>query len=284
MKATQIYLDQIKKLYKPITKTEQVELFDLYRNNGSEKAYNAIYYSVLNFVVDTALKFRNRGVELEDLIQAGNIGVDIAIKRFDPKKDVKFVSYAVNWITSEMRQEVAKIARPIKVITNDVIRFSNLKKATSKLEQKLFRTPTREEVAAAMELPVEDIELMVRMETQQSMDAEFDNSDSSTNLHNTLTDDKFMSPDNFSLRSIAQKVSKFVNESNLKNDRRKEIVHRHHGLGSHNPTSMEDIATLMNCSRQNIEKQHSESIKQLVGWNNSEKAKGNFHLDMEMIE
>ena len=74
--------------------------YDLARKakKGDDKARETLARSNLAFVVSTARKFANRGARLEDLIQEGNIGLMKAIEHFDPKKNVRFATYAVWWI------------------------------------------------------------------------------------------------------------------------------------------------------------------------------------------
>jgi len=274
-----IYSKQIEKHYKPINKVEQVELFELYREKGSTKAYNAIYYSALKLVIKVSRNFLNKGVEFEDLIQAGNMGLDRAIKGFDVSKDVKFISYAVNWISQGMRKLVAEQGRPIKVITRDVQNYSNMKKAINRLEQKLHRKPTPEEISEESGFKLEDLDLMVRMETQQSMDAGINGNEYS--LHNTLQDKSALSPEDYVLSNISDKLEKFVEKANLKGPSRANVVKQYYGIGKNVPTCMQEIADRIGCKRQNVEMLRKTSLESLRGFNEAEKIKGNYHLSFE---
>src|SRR3954466_13595957 len=82
---------------KTLTREEEYELSHRARK-GEEAARQTLATSNLAFVVAVAKKFANRGARLDDLIQEGNVGLMKAIEHFDPKKNVRFATYAVWWI------------------------------------------------------------------------------------------------------------------------------------------------------------------------------------------
>ena len=93
--------------YQPLTKVKERELIYRAKNNDFF-ARQEILKSNLRFVFNTALKFRNKGVPLEELIAEGNYGLVKAIDKFNEKEDVKFISYAVWWIKQAMQDCVKK--------------------------------------------------------------------------------------------------------------------------------------------------------------------------------
>src|SRR5262245_59731130 len=82
------------------TQLTREQEYDLARRarKGDEGARQLLARSNLAFVVAVAKKFANRGARLDDLIQEGNVGLMKAIEHFDPKKNVRFATYAVRWI------------------------------------------------------------------------------------------------------------------------------------------------------------------------------------------
>ena len=185
-------MNDVRRKFKPITQVEQVELFELHRNKGSQKAYDAIFNSVTKFVVDSALRYKNQGVELADLIQAGNLGVHIAIRRFDPAVDIKFMSYAVGWILAEIRRELAEQSRFVKVNRGDAQKQYQVNRATQKLEQELCRIPTLEEISKRTKINMDELEVMQTLKAQPSMD---DTITEGFKLSDTIEDNKFLKPD-----------------------------------------------------------------------------------------
>lgn len=93
------------KRYPPIPKDEERRLLILAKE-GDIEARNKIINANLRFVFDMAKKYRNNGVDISDLISAGNKGMFKAIEKFDLNQDVKFFSYAVWWIRQHMAKEI----------------------------------------------------------------------------------------------------------------------------------------------------------------------------------
>jgi len=86
--------------HRQLTREDEYELARRAKKGGAdgEAARETLARSNLPFVVAVAKKFNNRGARLDDLIQEGNVGLMKAIEHFDPKKNVRFATYAVWWI------------------------------------------------------------------------------------------------------------------------------------------------------------------------------------------
>ena len=100
------YYNELRK-YKPLTRAREKRLLRLCKK-GNIKAQNEIIESNLKFVFDIAKHYTGRGVSISDLISEGNMGLLKAIDKFDNKKDVKFISYAVWWIRQFMLDSIRK--------------------------------------------------------------------------------------------------------------------------------------------------------------------------------
>lgn len=100
------YYDELKK-YKPITRTKEREL--IYKaKNGDLDAQNEILTSNLRFVFNIASRYKGNGAAISDLISEGNLGMIKAIQKFDPDKNVKFISYAVWWVRNAMQEFIKR--------------------------------------------------------------------------------------------------------------------------------------------------------------------------------
>ena len=100
------YYDELKK-YKPITRAKEKELI-LKAKNGDLNAQNEILTANLRFVFNVASRYKGNGAAISDLISEGNMGLVKAIQKFNPEKDVKFISYAVWWIRNAMQEFIKK--------------------------------------------------------------------------------------------------------------------------------------------------------------------------------
>ena len=144
---------------------------DLYYNDNVDAARELVM-SHLRFVVHIARSYTGYGLAEADLIQEGNIGLMKAVKRFNPEKGVRLVSFAVHWIKAEMHEFILRNWRIVKVATTKAQRklFFNLRSAKKNLAW-LSAEETR---AVADDLGV-DVSEVQRMEGRlSSRDVAFD--------------------------------------------------------------------------------------------------------------
>ena len=135
----------------PLTPEEEINLSARIKN-GDQEALNKLVVSNLRFVVTVAKQYQHQGLDLTDLIQCGNEGLIKAARLYDGTKGCKFISYAVWWIRQSIVGAIYKVSHTIKFSISHVIKQHKIKKIVSKLEAKLGRTPTIEEIADNIEL------------------------------------------------------------------------------------------------------------------------------------
>lgn len=150
------YLKQIGK-FPQLSLEEEKELGKLIRK-GDKKALRKLVESNLRFVVSYVKKYRGMGLGLPDLINEGNLGLIEAAKRFDPGKNVKFISYAVWWIRQSIINALTKYSRIYHIPQKLSDQISEMKRVKAQLKKDLNREPSREETAEQMKISVEDVE------------------------------------------------------------------------------------------------------------------------------
>ena len=103
--------------------------------HGNVEAARQLVMSHLRFVVHIAKSYKGYGLAQADLIQEGNVGLMKAVKRFDPEKGVRLVSFAVHWIKAEIHEYVLRNWRIVKIATTKAQRklFFNLRSAKKQL-------------------------------------------------------------------------------------------------------------------------------------------------------
>ncbi|MDX9875025.1 MAG: RNA polymerase sigma factor RpoH [Spongiibacteraceae bacterium] len=136
------------------------ELAEDFFYNDNVEAARELVMAHLRFVVHIARSYMGYGLPLADLVQEGNVGLMKAVKRFDPRKEVRLVSFAVHWIKAEMHEYVLRNWRIVKVATTKAQRklFFNLRSAKKRLAW--LTNDEAEAVAADLGVDVRDVRQM----------------------------------------------------------------------------------------------------------------------------
>ncbi len=165
-----------------LTADEEKRLAERLHREGDVDSARQLVLSHLRFVVHIARSYSGYGLPLADLVQEGNIGLMKAVKRFDPEKGVRLVSFAVHWIKAEIHEYVLRNWRIVKVATTKAQRklFFNLRSA----KKELAWLSNDEVKAVAVDLGVDEREVR-EMEARLSardtaFDAPLDEDDDST--------------------------------------------------------------------------------------------------------
>ncbi|HET9066433.1 MAG TPA: RNA polymerase sigma factor RpoD/SigA [Gemmatimonadales bacterium] len=145
---------------------------------GDQIAIERLVTANLRFVIAFVKRYQGHGLELGDLVAIGNEGLLRAVRKFDPDRGVKFISYAVWWVRQAVLKALAEQTRSVRFPLNkntSVVRFA---KAQNLLAQELGRTPTDQELATALQQSVEDVRAAKRLfVTEVSLDAPVEHGD-----------------------------------------------------------------------------------------------------------
>lgn len=151
-----------------LSEAEEVQLARRFRDEGDVDAARQLVLSHLRLVVSIARGYLGYGLPHADLIQEGNIGLMKAVKRFDPERGVRLVSFAIHWVKAEIHEYIVRNWRLVKVATTKAQRklFFNLKGMKSEYEGvETFSSQQADEVARRLGVKPEEV---VEMETRLS--------------------------------------------------------------------------------------------------------------------
>lgn len=152
----------IKNYFKDLRKIDQissVEQTDLAikAKAGDRLSLDKLVKCNLRFVLTIAKEYQYGNIDIEDLINEGNIGLIKAVDRFDASKGFKFISYAVWWVRQSIMQYIYENGNMVRLPINKINVIGKVNKATDKLFQTLDREPTSEELQAVTNFSAEDI-------------------------------------------------------------------------------------------------------------------------------
>lgn len=154
-------------------KTRTRDLFKRYKASGDGAAREQLIVSHLNLVRYLAAKFNNRGEPLEDLVQVGTIGLIKAIDRFEPERGLEFTTYATPTILGEIKRHFRDKGWSVRVPRRLQELSAKVNQATDALTQQCQHTPTVDEIAAYLEVSVDEVlEAMESSEAYSSVPLE----------------------------------------------------------------------------------------------------------------
>jgi RNA polymerase sigma-32 factor len=260
-----LYMAQINQ-FPILSPEEEYELALLYQDQNDKEAAHKLITSNLRFVVKIALEYKNYGVKLLDLIQEGNIGLMIALKKFDPRRGFRFISYAVWWIRAYIQNFIMKSWSLVKIGTTQAQKklFYKLAKVRRLLETPQKGLPqSYQAIAEDLGVKEEEIhEMEQRMGRRDvSLDFPFDEEKELTPLQ-LLSDD---SPDQEEL--LIQSQDEEIQRSEISkaldtlNERERYIIT--HRIMNESPLTLREIGDTFKLSRERVRQIEKEALAKL---------------------
>jgi RNA polymerase sigma-32 factor len=258
------YLLQINQL-PLLTQEEEFQLAVRYRKYNDIEAAEKLITSNLRFVVKVAFEYKSYGVKILDLIQEGNIGLMMAVKKFNPYKGYRFISYAIWWIRAYIQNFIIKTWSLVKIGTTQAQKklFYKIGKVRKALESDGASEKKYEVLAKDLDVAKEDIiEMEQRMSARDlSLDAPFDEGQELTHLELL----KEESPNQE--EAIAQEEEKKIREREVQNAMKrlneKELYVIKNRIMAEDPLTLQQIGDHLKLSRERVRQIESEALKKL---------------------
>ena len=242
-----------------ITVEEEVELAQKIRQ-GDAKALERLTRANLRFVVSVAKQYQNQGIDLIDLIQAGNTGLIEAANRFDVDKGYRFISYAVWWIRQAIIQSLSDNSRTIRLPMSQIHSASKINKTISEFEQKYQRKPSNEELEKLLGIPANKINKIINSENRVvSIDTPFKDEEEGT-LVDIIPNKN--SPKADSIINDEYKTKEINMLLDTLTDREHDIIRMYFGIGCY-PITLEDIGEKFGLTYERIRQIKEGALKNL---------------------
>lgn len=171
------------------------------KNGGKdgERAKMAIVETNLRLVISIAKDHQYMGVDLEDLIAEGNLGLLKAVEKFDPELGCRLSTYASWWIRESIKAAITKQSRTVRVPKKTLLKIAKVKKILHKLSQELGREPSLEELAGETQIAVNKLEEILRWDTR-TVSADSKKTPDGNNLVETIVDENTHAPSEKTLK------------------------------------------------------------------------------------
>jgi RNA polymerase primary sigma factor len=253
--------DTLKDFFKDIDKYQMYsgeEQIELAREAlaGNEKSREKLITSNLRFVVTCAKKYTGQGVPLVDLIQAGLMGLCMAVDNYDPDKGYKFLSFAVWYIRREILKEIYNTGRTIRYPITYIGKITKVKRAYEKFLGENQREPTEDELIELANITQKQYDSVVMDKSYcQSIDTPLTD-DGNTTLEDTLPETSDPFSDVFTKDAIS-KALKCLNAREYK------VITEFYGLEGEYERPIKDIAKEMGLGDERVRQLRKSAVKKL---------------------
>ncbi|MEW6374674.1 MAG: RNA polymerase sigma factor RpoH [Thermodesulfobacteriota bacterium] len=258
------YLVQINQ-FPLLTQEEEFELAVTYRKYNDINAAHKLITSNLRFVVKVAFEYKSYGMKLLDLIQEGNIGLMMAVKKFDPYKGYRFISYAIWWIRAYIQNFIIKTWSLVKIGTTQSQKklFYKIGKVRKALESDQENEKRYELLAKDLDVAEEDIiEMEQRMSSRDlSLDAPFGEGHELTHLD--LLQEETPNQEEALVQNQEKKIRERKVQNVMKRLNEKEVYVIKNRIMSDSPLTLQEIGDHLKLSRERVRQIESEALKKL---------------------
>ncbi|MBR9988483.1 MAG: RNA polymerase sigma factor RpoD/SigA [Gemmatimonadetes bacterium] len=231
---------------------------------GDKEAAERLVTANLRFVISYVKKYQGRGLGLAELVCIGNEGLLKAVKKFDPDKGVKFISYAVWWIRQTVLQALAEQTRSVRIPLNQNSNLVKLSRTDTALTQMLGRSPTDQEIADEMGEPVETVRALRRVAASElSLDAPIDRGDRDS----ASFGERFAGAEAEDIEETveSQAQREFLDRMFEKylTERERKILYLYYGLDDGEERTLEEIGSLLGVTRERIRQIRNRAFEKL---------------------
>jgi RNA polymerase sigma-32 factor len=257
-----LYLNEIRRF--PVLSPEEEHrlALRLYEDKDLEAAHTLITAN-LRFVVKIAFEYRSYGVKMLDMIQEGNVGLMMALRKFNPHKGFRLVSYAVWWIRAYIQNHLISVWSLLKIGTTQSQRklFFKLNQAKSAIRN---MTGTDDLEATALSLDVTETEVAEmgeRLRGDFSLDAEIGDGDGNTLLE-SLADERQNQEEMLADRQEHALLQRGVTSAlSVLNDKERFVIE--HRVTADEPMTLQEIADTFSISRERVRQIEEGALKKL---------------------
>ena len=246
--------------FKPLGLEQEQELARRIQQ-GDQEALHRLVEANLRFVVSYAKRYRGLGLSFLDLIHEGNLGLIEAAKRFDPTRNVKFISYAVWWVRQSIFHSLSEHTRIFRLPQKLSGQVSRLTGARSRLTAELGRQPSTSELAQATELSEQEIDVLLSVSGEDLSLSSTVGEEGTLELGDTLEQESVPAVEDELIKSSFVEQTRSLLEG--LDEKEREVLRLRFGLDGEEPRTLQEIGDEMKLSRERIRQIESKAKEKL---------------------
>ena len=254
-----MYLKEIGKV--PLLSADEEIKLAQRMEEGDEAAKKKLAEANLRLVVSIAKRYVGRGMLFLDLIQEGNLGLIKAVEKFDYRKGYKFSTYATWWIRQAITRAIADQARTIRIPVHMVETMNRVNRTSRRLLQEYGREPTPEEIAEAMNLPVERV-LEISKISQEPVSLETPiGEEEDSHLGDFIQDEHIPVPADEAAHTLLREQLEKVMDT--LSEREQKVLALRFGLEDGKPHTLEEVGREFQVTRERIRQIEAKALRKL---------------------
>lgn len=255
-----IHLNEIKRI--PLLTNDEETQLATKAAAGDKAARDKLLTSNMRFVIKIASQYLNKGLEYEDLISEGYLGLMKALDHFDVSKGYHFISYAVWWIRQSIMKAIVDFGRPIRLPVNKDAELTEIKRACHSVNPhgKKSEEEELEEVALKLGMTKHHIREMLNISQEMiSLDSPI-GGDSDTALVDTVSAGTFTPEDAAIDASLKTEIDKALVGLDKKSV---EVLNMRYGLNGQGERTLKEVGEKMNLSRERVRQIEKHAIAKI---------------------
>ena len=229
--------------------------------DSAQEATRRLTQANLRLVVSVAKRYRGYGMPLADLIQEGNIGLMRAVEKFDHRRGYKFSTYAHWWIRQAVGRSMSEQLRTVRLPVHMADNMMKLTQTRQRLYQKYGRQPTDKELASAMGISLERLEMLLKVRASKPISLETPIGDEDSQLGDFIEDKLTPKPVDEATNGLLREQMAETLASLTERERR--IIEMRFGLDGGGSRTLEEVGNELGFTRERIRQIEKETLAKL---------------------
>jgi RNA polymerase primary sigma factor len=244
-----------------LTANDEKELANLIAD-GDTHARDRMVRANLRLVVNIARGYTGKGLNLQDLIEEGNLGLLRAVEGFDPTVGTRFSTYASYWIKQSIKRALINSAKTIRIPAYMVELLSKWRRASTRLSEELGRSPTPEEVARVLGLPKKKLPIVKKAIKIYNSTPQTDQSEAGWSLGDMVMDERAKTPEDELLENdVLSHVHRMMQTMD---PREATVLKMRFGLDDMEPHTLKEIGEQLSLTRERVRQIETEALRKLA--------------------